>query len=130
MIANARQEHLECRAIENVLARMDLKAKVDAGLVISIEDRLPAPGELVECRFDQTRWPLRPRIEIGPRECARERDARRQAQSVRCGHSIHELLNGPGLPRFRIAPNPSRSEPVERLIIGGMHCDELALKMR
>src|SRR5262245_10103637 len=108
---------------------MNLIAKVYACLVISIEDRLPAPGELVECRLDQARRALRPRIEIGPRERAGERDARRQSQSPRCGRGIHELLNGPGLPRLRIAFHLSRSESVECLVIGGMHRDELALEM-
>ena len=66
------EEHLEGGAVENVLARMDLVADVDAGVVIGVEDRLPALAELGEGFLDQAGRPLRPRIEIGEGERAGE----------------------------------------------------------
>src|SRR5438552_16087759 len=66
------EEHLEGRAVEHVLARMDLVADIDAVLVIDIEDRLPALAELREGLLDQPWRTLRPRIEIWEGERAAE----------------------------------------------------------
>src|SRR5262249_44219987 len=46
MIADLLEEHLEGRAIEDVLARMDLVAEIDPGILVGIEDRRPAFAEL------------------------------------------------------------------------------------
>ena len=39
VIADALQEHLEARAVVQVLARMDLEAQIDAGGIERVEDR-------------------------------------------------------------------------------------------
>jgi hypothetical protein len=60
------EEHLVGGAVEEVLAGMDLVADVDAVLLGDVEDRRPAPGQLLERGVDQPRRPLRPRIDEGP----------------------------------------------------------------
>jgi hypothetical protein len=66
MLAHALEEHLVADAVVQVLARMDLVADIDTGIVEGIEDRQPAPRELVEGFLDQPRRARRPRIKIGP----------------------------------------------------------------
>ena len=58
------EEHLEGRAVEHVLARMDLVADIDAILLIDIEDRLPALAEFGKGFLDQPGRPLRPGIKV------------------------------------------------------------------
>ena len=65
------EEHLEGGAVEHVLARVELEADVAAGLVVGVEDRLPAPREFVEGGLDQAGRPLRPGIDEGPGQRAR-----------------------------------------------------------
>src|ERR1700722_10693415 len=62
------EESFEGCAVVQVLAGMQLEAGIYAGLLKRIEDRLPAPREFSEGFFDQTLRPLRPGIEIRPRE--------------------------------------------------------------
>ena len=123
------EEHLEGRAVEQVLARMDLVADVDAGLVRGVEQRPPAPRQLVECGIDQPRRPLRPRIDERPGQCAREGRHRRQAHaSGRLDRQAH-LFVRPLLPRLRVAPHLRRGESVEHRVVGRMDGDELPLQM-
>ncbi len=65
------EEHLEGRAVEDVLARMDLEADIAARFVIGVEDRPPALGQLGEGRVDEPRRPLRPGIGEGPCDARR-----------------------------------------------------------
>ncbi len=74
MVVHPLEKHLEGDAVEQVLARMQLEGDAAAGLVEGVEDRPPAFGELVESGLDQARRALRPRIEIGPGQRAREAD--------------------------------------------------------
>ena len=128
--ADALEEHLEGGAVEQVLARMDLVADVDAVLVEGVEDRLPAPAELGEGLLDQARRPLRPGIEKGPGQRAGEgrHAASRPRLLRRLSPQLH-LLDRPGLARLGVAAHLRRREAVERLVIGRMHGDELALQM-
>ena len=68
MIADRGQELFERLPVENVLAGMQLKPKVDAGFIVGVEDRRPTPGELLESGFDEMARSLRPGIAIGPRK--------------------------------------------------------------
>src|SRR5437016_7098300 len=70
--AHAIEEHLERHPVVQILAGVDLEAGVDPVFLEYVENRAPAPRQLVERRFDQTRRLLRPGIEVGPRECTRE----------------------------------------------------------
>ena len=79
---HAVEEHLERRAVEQVLARMDFVAEIDAGILVGVEDRLPAFRELFERRFEQARRALRPREEIGPGQRAGERHAGVEAKAA------------------------------------------------
>src|SRR5690606_40342017 len=69
------QKHLEGGAVEEILARVQLVADVDAMVLIDVQDRLPAAGELGEGLVDQPVRTLRPRIKIGEGERAGEGDA-------------------------------------------------------
>ena len=51
MIADGGQESLECLAVKNVLARVQLKPNVNASFVEGVEDGRPASTELVEGRI-------------------------------------------------------------------------------
>ena len=73
MVLQLAEEPLEGRAVEQVFARMDLVADVDADLVIGVEDRLPAPRELAEGLVDQVR----------PAAAARDRRTARRARRRR-----------------------------------------------
>src|SRR6185437_11801355 len=53
------QEHIERLAVEDVFERMDLKAKIDAILVMDVEDRLPAARLFGEAILDETSRSLR-----------------------------------------------------------------------
>src|SRR5579863_1051371 len=68
------EEHVERVAVEDILARVDLEAEVDAALVEGVEDRLPAAALFGEAFLDQACGPLRIGIEIGPGEGAGEAD--------------------------------------------------------
>src|SRR5216117_1366779 len=65
--AHALEEHLERHPVVQVLTGVDLEADVDPALVEDVENRAPAPRQLVERRLDETGWPLRPGVEIRPR---------------------------------------------------------------
>src|SRR5437867_1808133 len=65
--AHALEEHLERHAVVQILAGMDLEAGVDTVFIEDVENRAPAPRQLVERRLDETGWPLRPGVEIRPR---------------------------------------------------------------
>src|SRR5207253_6174017 len=81
--ADAVEKHLEGHAVMQILTGMDLEAEVDARLLERIENRPPAPRQLIERRLDQTRRPLGPGIEIRPRHRARERRMLGDAEPAR-----------------------------------------------
>ena len=68
MVADSGQELLECLAVKNVLARVELKPNVNASFVEGVEDGRPASTLLVEGGFDEMARTLRPGIAIGPGE--------------------------------------------------------------
>ena len=51
VVAHGGEELLERLAVENILAGVQLKPKVDAGFVEGVEDGEPTPGELAESRI-------------------------------------------------------------------------------
>ena len=59
-------------AIVQVLARMQFVANIHARLIKRVENRLPAPTQLLKRLIDQPRRPLRPRIKERPRQRATE----------------------------------------------------------
>src|SRR5438477_12972999 len=66
MIIHRSKKALEGRAVVQVLAWMEFKAGVNAGLVERVQNGHPAPREFREGLIDQTLRPLRPRIKIWP----------------------------------------------------------------
>ena len=113
MIADPLEEHLEGGAVDQVLARVDLVAEVDAVLLEDVEDRLPAPGQLVEGGLDQPGRARRPGIDVGPGERAREADVGIEAEAARGLCRVAHLLHRPpltrlGLPRTAGAANASK----------------------
>ena len=112
MIADGGEELLERLAVENVLARVQLKPDVDAGFVEGVEDRRPTPGEFAERGFDEMARSLRPGIDIGPRERTAERLRDLETEALRrLGGDLH-LLDRPGLTRFRVSLHARRRECV------------------
>src|SRR5213076_3419960 len=81
--AHALEEHLERHAVVQILAGMDLEAGVDPVFLEHVENRTPAPRQLVERRLDETRRPLGPGIEVGPRQGTRERRVLGYAEPAR-----------------------------------------------
>ncbi len=126
---HAVEEHLERRAVEQVFARVDFIAEIDAGFFIGVEDGEPALRELFERRFKKPRRALGPREEIGPGERAGEGHAGVEAEAAGGFRGEHELFHRPFLPRFRIAAHALRGEGVEQRIVGGVDGDELALQV-
>src|SRR5947208_9148207 len=128
--ADAVEEHFEGHSVMQILARMDLEAGVDALVLEHIENRAPAPRQLVERRLDQTGRPLRPGSEIGPGESARKRRVLGYAEPARrAGRELH-LLDRPGGSRRGPAADFGRRERVESGVVRGMHGHQLALQMR
>jgi len=128
--ADALEQHLERRAVHDVLIRMQLEADVDAGVVVGVEDRLPAPGELVERGLDQSGRARRPGVHVGPRQPSRERHAGLQAEILRGLRGSQQLLHRPALAGLRVAAHRWCGEAVEARVVGGMHRDELPLQVR
>jgi hypothetical protein len=128
--ADPLEEHLERRAVMQVLAGMDLVADIDARLLEGVEDRSPALGQLIERRLDQAGRPLRPRIEIGPGQGAGEGGMLGDAEPARRLGGELALLDRPGGARLRPAAHLRCGEAVEGRVVGGMHGDQLALQMR
>ena len=124
------EEPLEGRAVEHVLAGMDFVGDVDAGVVEGVEDRLPAPRQFLERGLDQARR------RAAARDRRRARRARRR--SVACARQA-EMLRGLAPPSSSGRPPISgaragalhlgRRESVERLVVGRIDRDELALQM-
>ena len=68
MLAHTFQKHFEGLPIMQVLSRMNFKAKIHSGMDKSVQDGQPTLREFIESRFDKTHRPLRPGIDIGPRQ--------------------------------------------------------------
>src|SRR5213083_2050084 len=128
--ADALEEHLERHAVVQILAGMDLEAGVDPVFLEHVENRAPAPRQLVERRLDQTGRPLRPGIEVGPRQGTREGRMLGHAEPARRARRELHLFDRPGGPRRGIAADFGRREGVERGVVRGMDGHQLALQMR
>ena len=129
MIARAFEEHLVGDAIVQVFTRMDFIADIHPAVLGMIQDRLPARGQFVEGGLDQPGRTLRPRIDIGPGQSAREGGMGLDAHVARGGQRLLDLVHRPFLPGLGIAAHRRRGKAVERLVIGRVHRDQLALKM-
>jgi len=120
------EEHLIGSAVEQVLARMDLVAEVDAMPVELVEDRGPAAGQLIEGLLHQPGGALRERVEIGPGQRAGEGRVRLEAQVLRGRGGPFQVLHRPFLPRLGVAAHLRNREPIAERIIGRVDGDELA----
>src|SRR5213593_3617871 len=96
--AQALEEHLERHAVVQILAGMDLEAGADPVFLEHVENRTPAPRQLVERRLDQTGRPLRPGIDVGPRQGTREGGMLGDAEPVRGPRRELYLFDRPGGP--------------------------------
>jgi len=126
---DAIEEHLERHPVMQILTGMDLVADVDARLIERVENRPPAPRQLVERRLDQARRPRGPGIEIRPRQRAGKRRMLADPEPARRARRELELLDRPGGTRLRLATHLRRRESVKRGVVGGMHGDQLALQV-
>src|ERR1700709_2070431 len=95
MAAEEIQEPLEGRAVEEILARMQLETDVHAVLLVEIQDRTPPTRQLLESLLDQPGGTRRPRVDIRPGETARESDMRLQSQIPACPSTELNLFHRP-----------------------------------
>ena len=124
------EEHLESGAVKSVLARMDLVADVAAGVLVGVQDRLPAAGQLGEGAFDEAGRARRPWINERPGQRAGKGDAGLEPKVLRSLGAHAQLLDRPGVPLFRLAVNRWRCEGVEPLVENRIDRDELSLQVR
>jgi hypothetical protein len=73
MVVDAVQKHLKRDAVMQVFTGVDFLANIDAHVNGVIQNGSPAFGQFIKCRLDQTGGALWPRIDVGPRKCARKR---------------------------------------------------------
>src|SRR5256886_17480733 len=95
------------------LPGMDLVAEVAARLIERVENRPPAPRQLVERRLDQARRPRGPGIEIRPRQRAGKRRMLADPEPARRARRELELLDRPGGTRLPPATHLPRPESVK-----------------
>src|SRR5690606_27799861 len=110
--------------------RVNLVADVDPVLLVDVEDRLPALAELGKGFLDQACWPLRPRIEIGKRQRARERHRGVEPEIARGLGGRLDLFHGPFLPCLGVVVDRCRRESIELGVVSRMHGHQLPLKVR
>ena len=123
------EKHLEGFAVEDVFTRMHFEAAVLPVGFENIEDGFPALCELIERGLDETRRPLRPRIQIGPGKSPGERCNVLEPQVLAGFGDVFHLLHGPGLARLRVAVHFGGSEVVELQVVGRVHRHELPLQV-
>ena len=109
---------------------MELEANVNAELVVQVEDRLPALGELGKGGAHEVGWTRRPRIEKRPGKRAREGDVGVKAEIAAGARRKLHLVDGPLLPGLRIAAHLRSREGVQRIVKDGVHRNQLALQVR
>src|SRR5689334_800544 len=100
---------------------MDLITEIAAGRIKGVEDRTPAFRQLVKRGFHQPGWPLRPGIDVRPRERAGKSRMSLQPEISRGLGRMHQLLNRPGLPRLRIGPHRMIGKTIESEVVGRMN---------
>ena len=109
---------------------MDFEAGVDAVFLEGVEDRTPAARQLVERRLDEAGRPLRPGIDVGPRQGAGEGSVLGKPEPARRARRTLDLLDRPRGPRGGVAADFGRGERIERGVVRGMHGHQLALQVR
>ena len=120
---------LEGGAVEEVLAGVDLVADVDAVLLGGVEERPPAPGQLLEGGLDQAGGALRPRVDEGPGQGAGEGRPSRSSPMRSDACSAMRTCSVAHAAAPWVAVHLGRCEAVEKLVVGRMHGDELALEV-
>ena len=129
VIARTLQKHLIGDAVMQVFAGVDLIADIDTAILGVVQDRQPTRGEFVKGRLNQPGRPLRPRVDIGPSQSAREGRMRPDPHVLGRRKRQFHLLDRPFLPRLGIAAHFFDGEAVKGSVIGRMHGDQLALKV-
>ncbi len=129
MVVEQAEEAFEAGAVEQVLARVEFETRIDTHFVMEVEDRPPAVRQLGESRLDQPGRTRRPRIEERPGERAREGDMGVETEVAAGAGAELDLFDRPFLPCLGIAPDLRRREGVERVVIGRIDRDALALEM-
>src|SRR4029077_17524925 len=129
MPVHAIEEQLERRAVEQILARMQLESDVDALGVAEVEDRLPPFGELVEGAFDEPSGPLRERGQERPGQGAGEAHHRVEAEVAAGRRRGFDLLDGPAGAGLGLATHGRGGEAVDERIVRRGDGDEVALEM-
>src|SRR5271165_94865 len=123
------EKHVERIAVEDVFARVNFEAEIDAILVINVEDGFPAAALLGETFLDQSGRPLRIGIEIGPGERPGKAHMLGQSEAARNAGRLAHLIGRPMAPLLRVAAHRRRALSVEQGVIGRMNGHYLSLKM-
>ena len=123
VVVHALQEHFVGDAVVQVLARVDLVADVDTGLVEGIQDRCPAARQFVEGGLHQAGRPLRPGVDERPGQAAGKGDVGLEPQIARRLGGKLQLVDRPLLAGGWVAANLGRRKTVEGGIVGRMHGD-------
>src|SRR4029077_16601911 len=103
-----------------VLAGMDFVAEIAARGAKGVKDWQPALRQFVEGRFDQSRRPLWPRINVRPGERAGSSRWGLEAESARLLGGMFHSLARPGPPRLALAAHQRIGKSVECDVIGRM----------
>src|SRR5215469_10392211 len=121
------EERLEGGAVIDVRTGMEFVADDAATVVRIVEERPPATGEFFEGFVDQTRRPLRPRIDHMPGKSARKDGNVAQAEPGGCVDALAHFARRPLRPRGTL--KPWWMEARKTRLIGRMDCQHLARKI-
>src|SRR5580700_2762769 len=122
------EERLEGGAVIDVRTGMEFVTDDAATVARIVEERPPATGEFLEGFVDQTRRPLRPRIDHVPGKSARKHGNVAQAELSGCIDALAHFARRPLRPLG--APKPWRMKARKTRVIGGMDCQHLAREIR
>lgn len=92
-----------------VFTGVDFITNINAAIFGVIQYWHPPLCQLVKRLFNQTFGALRPRINVWPRECARERHMRTNSKVLGRRKRLLDLIDGPFLTSFRVAAHPSKA---------------------
>src|SRR4030095_2936554 len=127
MIVYPLQKHFVSNTIKQVFAGMNLVTYVNTTFIEIIKNRPPSLCQFFKTGLYQTSRSLRPWMKSMPKKRTTKSGMCIQAQVLRSFSCISELLYGPFSPGLWIFFVRVRSECIEQIIIGRVHCHKLSL---
>jgi hypothetical protein len=129
MVIDPLQKTLKGHAIMQVFAGMDFVADIHALFVENVQQRPPAPGQLIKGLIEKRLIMRRPRIKIRPRQRPGKGGMRLQPQTRRGHRRLAHFLHRPLLARLRITAQRGGRKGVKGRIISRMNRHQLPFKM-